>query len=38
LFAVTVLVIALLAMTVTLLYATIREVIAKVSPDVDELE
>lgn len=37
LFGVTVLVIALLATTVTLLYATIREVIAKVSPDVDEL-
>lgn len=37
LFAVTVLVIALLATTVTLLYATIREVIAKISPAVDDL-
>ena len=36
LFAITVVVIGLLAMTVALLYATIRDVIAKVTPDFDE--
>lgn len=38
LFAITVIVIGLLAMTVALLYATIRDVIAKITPDFDKDE
>ena len=38
LFAITVIVIGLLAMTVALLYATIRDVIATITPDFDKDE